>query len=115
MLGLAGSITPTSSGNVAIWIAGDGTNNTLGDGCILRITMGTGTAPTNGQALTGTDWSPADLVVQANVATDVVPFPALGYATGLTIGTPYWYDIAFAALTGGTCTLSKIGATAFEQ
>src|SRR5439155_1649764 len=54
MMGLAGAITPQVTGNIRIAVCGSIANNTIADGGKLQIRVGTGTAPNNGDALTGT-------------------------------------------------------------
>lgn len=115
MLGIAGSITPTSSGIVSFSIYGGANSNTAGDGCLLAIHYGTGTAPVNGAAVTGTDASPRDLTTKTSSTQIIMPFDLRARASGLTLSTAYWYDISFAAVTGGTCTLTDIGTVVQEQ
>ncbi len=103
MAGLAGSITPATSGNVLFLANVTAVNNTTGDGCQTQIKYGTGTAPTNGAAVTGT--SAGNQSVASAGAVLNYPMALMGYATGLTVSTAYWYDIAFEAVTGGTCTI----------
>jgi len=54
MMGLAISFTPLYSGRVKIIIAGEASNNTAGDGFLIYAAYGTGAAPANGAAATGT-------------------------------------------------------------
>ena len=56
MMGLAGAITPTYTGRLLIIVSGNLTNTTAaaGDGAKAQIRYGTGSAPSNGDALTGT-------------------------------------------------------------
>src|SRR5216684_3716471 len=73
MMGLATTITPVKSGKLLILVSGDCTDSVISDGCSMQIRFGTGTAPTNGAALTGTA---AGSVVKANdaAATGRSPF-----------------------------------------
>lgn len=109
MMGLAGSITPIKSGNVLILITGSLSNNTASDGAKGQIRYGTGAAPTNGAALTGTAVGNQPRALNnASTAALVTPVAFAAIVTGLTLGTAYWIDIALAAITGGTATLSDV-------
>jgi hypothetical protein len=114
MAGLAGSITPTSSGIIIIIINGDGFNTTAADGYEIQISYGTGTAPVNGAAVTGTQVGGLLVMTRAQAASVKIPFSANAIVTGLTVGTAYWIDLAFAAVTGGTGTLNDIGLSVIE-
>jgi hypothetical protein len=113
MMGLAGSITPNAGGNVLIMITGDILNATIGDGVTIQISHGTGAAPANAAALTGTQ---DGVVVNyiASTAAGKVPFSVMALVTGLVGGTPYWIDLASAQLTGGAVTMQHINIVAIE-
>ena len=115
MMGLGASyaITPTFSGNVRVEIQGNSTNNTLNDGCSLKLAYGTSTAPTNGAASAGTLFGSL-LNTKVPAASAPQPFAIAGLVTGLTLGTPYWFDILLARLTGGTATLSSCSCSITE-
>jgi hypothetical protein len=121
MQGLAGTITPQTSGNVRIEICGvvTQTSTTSGDGITVQVSYGTSTAPTNAAALTGTQTgnpvtSKAETTVTAaNVAR---PFCAVGHAAGLTPGTAYWIDLAAKSVgTVSTTALTSLTVTAEEM
>jgi len=125
MLGLAGSITPQSTGRILVIVSGDMSQSTTGDGGAIQISMGTGAAPSNGGALAGTQFGS---LVTMTFLTGVLTVPfcihALpgGQVTPNYTGTgkaqvtpvPLWVDLAFKAVTGGTFTLSNVTLTAFE-
>lgn len=114
MMGLAGGITPVSSGRILLLISGDVSNDTANDGASVQCAYGTGTAPLNGAAATGTNvGNPVKLV---NGATPTVKIPTLcqGIVTGLTLNTGLWLDVNLAAITGGTATLADVTITAHE-
>src|SRR5439155_2819066 len=113
MMGLAGSITPNRTGNVLIIISGDIFNNTINDGGTVQIRTGTGTAPINGAALTGTvrGGTPA---TTAAVGSEKSPFSVNAVVTGLTLGTAVWLDLGVAAVIGGTATVENISISAVE-
>lgn len=116
MMGLAGAITPTQSGNVLFQARFDMSNSAASDGCVAQLMRGTGAAPTNGAASTGTAvGNPVQLTNNANTAGLLVPVSAIGYSTGLTVSTAYWYDVSLRAVTGGTCAIFNITLVAIEQ
>lgn len=89
-LGSVAKLTPTASGKVLLhWI---GISSLTGAGTQGTFTAyyGTGTAPANGAAVTGTA-----LVLSAIVLTSS-PMTLAGLVT-LTAGTAYWFDVAATA------------------
>jgi hypothetical protein len=100
MMGVGGTckITPGSSGKVLVTITGELTINTAVAGITATFgcRYGTGTAPTNGAAVSGTRWgAAADYTTQPPVAAVKVPFAFTDLLT-LTPATAYWFDIALA-------------------
>ena len=113
MMGLAGSITPNAAGNVLIMVEGDILNATIGDGVSIQISYGTGAAPANAAALTGTQTGVIKNFI-ASTAAGKVPWSIMALVTGLVAGTAYWIDIASAQLTGGAVTMQHINIVAIE-
>ncbi|WP_316196866.1 hypothetical protein [Bradyrhizobium sp. SZCCHNS3053] len=113
-LGSSATVTPVTSGKVFIHVNGQINQTTSGDGCILQIRYGTGSAPTNGAAATGTTAGSAPGFVSA-ATTNAVPFALAAYVTGLTPSTAYWIDLGVQAVTGGTCTPLANTVIALEQ
>lgn len=112
MQGLAGSITPRTTGNILILITGTITaaSVTAGDGVLIQASYGTGTAPANAAALAGTQVGPVIEYTNPTTVTaaDVhVPFTAAAVVTGLSRGTAYWVDLAAKAVA----TVSKAPLT----
>ena len=117
MMGLSGAITPASSGTIMIIVSGDIDNSTQSDGAQTQIYTGTGAAPTNGAALTGTTRGGLVKILNGNVdAGDVMRFTFTCNAviTGLTVGTAIWVDIGLAAITGGTARIRDISISIIE-
>lgn len=113
MMGLTGTITPTLTGRILIMISGDVQNNTISDGAKMQIRYGTGTAPTNGAALTGT--AVGGLVnFLAAAAAQRVPIALQAVVTGLSIATAYWIDVGLAAVTGGTAAVKNVSISVVE-
>lgn len=120
MQGLAGAITPAKSGNILLIISGDFISNsvTAGDGIKTKLSYGTGTAPVNAAALTGTqvgntlEYTNDTTVTAADV---FVPFSQQAVITGLTLGTAYWLDIAAEAVANiSHVGLANVSVTAIE-
>jgi hypothetical protein len=92
MLGLAGSITPSTTRRVKIEVTGTATNGTSGDTPVIRGRYGTGAAPALGDVVTGTQFG-ADATVYLSGTTDFASFVVQDILTGLTAGTAYWIDL----------------------
>ena len=121
MQGLAGSITPTVSGNVLVAISGtivSPAGTTAGLGIEYQISYGTGGAPSNAGTLAGSQiGKPQSYTNQTTVtAVDVnVPFCLVALITGLTLGTAYWIDLAAESLgTASDMGLVNINIIAVE-
>jgi hypothetical protein len=113
MMGLAGTITPATTGRILIMLSGDVQNDTNGDGVKTQLRFGTGAAPTNGDALTGT--TAGGLVVfTAAAAAGRAPLALQATVSGLTFATAYWVDVGLGAITGGSAALKNISLTLFE-
>jgi hypothetical protein len=110
MMGLGYTITPVRSGNLFLSICGSwhsGSATAAGDGASIYITYGTGAAPSNGVAVTGTAATGAaqlELGASVTAANYAQPYCVQGVVTGLTVNTAYWFDLAAKA----------IGATGFS-
>jgi hypothetical protein len=99
MQGLAGTITPATTGNVLITISGTivaASGTAAGTGVKYSISYGTGAAPGINATLTGTQ------VGGVQQATADVTYAAAGLnrpfsvsaVVSLTVGTTYWIDLA---------------------
>lgn len=113
MAGLAGSITPVITGNLAVTFAGAFHHSNAGGSFGYQIYYGTGSAPASGAAIAGTATG-NKLAGQSASALTKVPAPNIALITGLTIGTTYWFDIAFDNGGAGTATLEASSIGAFE-
>lgn len=117
MMGIAGTLTPIRSGKIQIIISGTIDNSTLGFGSQTQIRYGTGTAPANGDALTGT--AIGGLVKNINPSLALLvpgasPFSINAIVSGLTLGTAYWIDLSLARVTGGTARVRDISISVIE-
>lgn len=114
MMGLAGAVTPKSTGNLLILVSGTISNNTASDGAKVQIRYGTGTAPANAAALTGTTAGGMPQFVPPATGGLKVPFALNAVVTGLSVSTAYWIDVALAAITGGTASISDVSVSVIE-
>lgn len=106
-LGLAGGsstkfgFTPIAggSGKVAFIISSFGSNTTNNQNTAQLPAYGTGTAPTNGAAATGTTTQASGSSTPAltNAGGFYFSLGFMGVITGLTAGTAYWMDLQFNA------------------
>lgn len=114
MMGLAGAITPEVTGNILIILSGDITSGTTSDGAKVQLRTGTGTAPSNAAALSGTTCGGLVTYTAALAGADKVPFSLNCIVSGLTLGTAIWIDVGLAAITGGTASVADLSLTAHE-
>ena len=118
MMGLAVAFTPRVTGRMMAFMSGQCTNGTGDNGFSLALRYGIGSAPANGNALTGTiigaTVDGSTIVSGSGTGTPVMPCSHQGAATGLTVGTAYWIDTSLAALVGGTATMSNVNVTVIE-
>jgi hypothetical protein len=113
MMGLAvgNAFTPTASGKVLVTITGYLSNSTTSaPGLVMRY--GTSTPPANGAAPSGTIIGPG-CVVNAGFANQTAPFSVTHLFTGLTVGTPYWFDVSIYSASG-TASIAGVTISAEE-
>ncbi len=115
MMGIGATITPKSFGVVTLNVAGNLTSDTIGDGANVDVRFGTGAAPANGDAVTGTKCAGDAILSAAVTVTDRYPFSFVCVITGLTVGTPIWMDAGVLALTGGTASLTQVNVSAITK
>ncbi len=108
------TITPTATGRVLFFISGTEVNGTIADGVSIKLAFGTGTAPANAAAASGTIISATQTMTQA-VAADPVGFAIQGSTTGLALATAVWFDLQVADVTGGTASITSVTCTAHEM
>jgi hypothetical protein len=112
MMGLAGSLTPTTTGKVMITVDGTIAHYTAGTGATVRIVYGTGAAPVNGAAATGTALNAA--VTLTATGSDSYPFCLTRIVTGLSLATAHWIDLSLLSAGGGTANVYDITISANE-
>lgn len=113
-LGSTCTLTPIYSTRVEVRFMGQcGNSGVAGNGSTVSVRFGTGVAPSNGAALTGT--VVGTVPQTANPATGASTwFGGFGgIITGLTVGTAYWFDLALAA-SANTSTLTNVSCSVVE-
>lgn len=118
MLGLSNSsasniITPVYTGRVLITIQGVVAQSGTGNGAFWHIRTGTGTAPSNGGALTGTQ-SNGQQSMTFLTGVLKVPFSITTIVTGATLATALWIDLVLGTVTAGTATMTQVTVSAVE-
>lgn len=107
MSGLGILYTPSTTGRVKVTAQATIANSTAGDGGEIQISFGTGSPPSNGDVLTGTQ---AGNLAQSisPTANNAFTVTAFALVTNLTVGTQCWFDLAYAAINGGNATVSNV-------
>ncbi len=99
---LGAHITPTTSGHVTITVNVELDNTTVGDGGDAVLYYGSGTAPSNGGAVTGTNCTSVSgvrAITSSSSGGNTISLTC--DVTGMIVGTQYWADLAFRAAGGG--------------
>lgn len=113
MMGLGSSctITPTITGRVRIMFQGSVASTSVATNN-LQLRTGTGAAPANGAALTGTQRS-TTISATNSTASGAIPFNIYVLATGLTLSTALWFDLSLGT-NAGTASVTSINCGAEE-
>lgn len=112
-LGSGTAINPQVTGRVLLTMTGSVQNNTAGAGGQVQLRYGTGAAPANGAAATGTATIPFQ-TAYVPIAGSYAPLCLVAIITGLTLGTTYWLDATQRAVGGGTFNLSNVAIAVME-
>lgn len=115
MMGLGSicKLTPAYSSRVRIEFVFDFESGTAGVAPSFKLLYGTGTAPANGAASTGTQVGPTRIPIQ-NVGADNMTTVLSAIITGLTPGTAYWFDIGAASDGTHGLALFNVNCNGFE-
>jgi len=118
MLGLGTTLwglIPLSTGRIRLTATGTLTTTLTGSDSYILGKYGTGTAPNNGVAVTGTSATTSEVRVTNSGATGALSaFTYYAEITGLTVGTPYWFDLAQKVSGGGATTANALVISAQE-
>ena len=113
-MGTTAKMTPVYSTRMQVTFFGI-LNATGGVLAGVTFRYGTGTAPTNGAALTGTTVGTEISTAGAGTTTVSVPFSITVVITGLTVGVAVWFDLSLRTSNAGTSqTISAVTASGFE-
>jgi hypothetical protein len=102
MGGQGWTFTPNKIGTILV-IHQATMDNASGHIIDFALQYGTGTPPSAGAAYTGT--MAAFAPVTPASTSEIMETPLIALIAGLTVGTTYWFDIAFGARGGGTTHL----------
>lgn len=110
MMGLAIPFTPSGSGKVQVTVTGAAGTNTGLVTATIGGRFGTGAAPVNGAAPSGTAWGPAAGLTIRGPAAGLGSGFAVSDVLAMTPGTAYWIDLtlltanaADTAFVAGLC------------
>lgn len=106
------AITLVYSTRLHVTIDGTTSNGTAGTNVSQTAKFGTGTAPSNGAAFTGTTVG-STKSASISAGTGVQPFSISANLAGLTPSTAYWFDLDVSTSTG-TGTLTNVHCAAME-
>ncbi|MCJ9701727.1 hypothetical protein [Bradyrhizobium sp. SHOUNA76] len=101
-LGATCKVTPATTGRVRFTIIGNVTNNNISKNTTVIGRYGTGSAPSNAAALTGTIFDSGRTYSTTAAGSPLMLFAAEGIISGLTVGTQVWYDASVATNDSGT-------------
>jgi hypothetical protein len=106
------TLTPTYSTRMRIEFNGNISNSASSSSNTIQVRFGTGSAPANGAALTGTVVG-STYNNQTQTTGVFTPFATSAILTGLTPGTAVWFDISVGP-SAGTGTASSVTCNAME-
>lgn len=117
------TITPQATGRIFVMVVGNVTQSNTATTGTMQLRFGTGTAPVNGAADTGTA-AGAQVTLTAATFLGPSPFSLVAIISGLSVpsitplrqtGTlvPVWLDVAIKS-SANSCTITNLFCTAFE-
>jgi hypothetical protein len=107
-------ITPAVSGRVKIEVFG-AINSTGGFQSTAIVKYGTGSAPANAAAVSGTSVGNTTVVAGSGTTNLSTPFANGGIITGLTVGTQIWIDLAVhTSNAANTASVNNLSCSAME-
>jgi hypothetical protein len=112
--GATWTITPQATGVVLAMVSGDVVVASTSGNFQGKLYFGTGTAPIDEAAVTGTQVSGNFAWISPTTASSRAPVALMGVVSGLTIGTAYWFDIALQSTGGFTGTLEGCSGNLVE-
>lgn len=113
MAGLAGSFKPEWSGRVTLTVTGLLGNSVAGNNTGVILYHGTGTAPANGAATTGTPCG-SQVWGYPNSTSALVPVTLTCTLINQALSTAHWFDVGFRTGAAGTASLANMYLYATE-
>lgn len=113
MMGLAIAFTPTRTGRALVIVGSNLSNTNAGGETQTYLRFGTGTAPANGAALTGTIMGAVRAADAFGIGA-VSPCSLNTILTGLALGVAIWIDVALVSVGGGTANFTSVAASVVE-
>lgn len=113
MMGLAVPVTPNRTGQLMVVISGEYTSDDAVGNTNFQLRTGTGAAPSNGDGTAGTLQQSNSRISPDAVKRNSFSFNKL--ITGLTVGTPYWIDLAIKNVANGAVQLFGVSVSVIEQ
>lgn len=119
-LGTTATITTVRTTEVSVYISGDIDTTGGGNGSQVQIRFGTGTAPANGAALTGTTAGSLNKTINPNATGLTTTFTpgrnsfSLNAIITVSLATATWIDISLANIGGGTSRVRDISISLHE-
>jgi len=115
-MGATCKITPGLTGRIRFVIEGRASNTVINNLITMQLVYGSGAAPANGAAASGTSPSSLSVAIQSAVAQQPMAFSLSGQVTGLSVGTQYWFDLSQlqSGGGGGTANINAAACNAVE-
>lgn len=110
MMGLAGNFAPATA-RMLVVVSGY-VSNVASAVVQLQLRYGTGTAPSNGNAPSGTAVGSLEHAT-ASASNYSMPFEVSAIITGLVASTTYWLDLVLLT-SGGTATVANLNILAHD-
>lgn len=112
--GATAKITPEVSGTVLVLLGTQIESTSVSTTVAVNICYGTGTAPAQNAALTGTELlGTSGLTISYSGGIAIIPQTIPVAVSGLTIGTAYWFDFAAKVVTGAGNAIVLGGGVAY--
>lgn len=108
MGGFGWMLTPSSTGHVRIHVDFNLQQTTGGYSSETFVNYGTGSSPTSGSAEIGTRATSRYQLSFSAGGNVIAPGSMTVEVSGLTIGTAYWFDMAAAAIGGGSVGVTPL-------
>lgn len=105
-------LTPGSTGRVLVVITGDLVENATAQTATVQLSYGTGAAPANAAAVTGTQTG-AQIAWVSLTGQLTQTFAIHSLITGLVVGSDYWFDLALKS-SAGTVQATNVNFSAVE-